>query len=101
MPSPFPGMNPYLEHPDVWHDFHESFFPSAKELLIPQLRPHFILKIDQHVYIHELSEEERYFIGRSDAYVAQRQEWSPPAATAEGRAATLAAPTWAKVPLST
>jgi len=21
MPSPFPGMNPYLEPPSVWHDF--------------------------------------------------------------------------------
>lgn len=25
MPSPFPGMNPYLERPDVWLDFHNRF----------------------------------------------------------------------------
>ena len=25
MPSPFPGMDPYLEDPSVWMDFHESF----------------------------------------------------------------------------
>ena len=25
MPSPFPGMNPYLEQDDAWHDFHERF----------------------------------------------------------------------------
>jgi hypothetical protein len=25
MPSPFPGMNPYLEQPDVWHEFHEAY----------------------------------------------------------------------------
>jgi hypothetical protein len=24
MPSPFPGMNPYLEQADVWDDFHQS-----------------------------------------------------------------------------
>jgi outer membrane protein assembly factor BamB len=24
MPSPFPGMNPYLERGNVWHDFHEE-----------------------------------------------------------------------------
>ena len=24
MPSPFPGMNPYLEQDDVWHDFHKA-----------------------------------------------------------------------------
>ena len=22
--NPFPGMNPYLEHPDIWPDFHFS-----------------------------------------------------------------------------
>jgi hypothetical protein len=21
MPSPFPGMDPYIEHPEVWSDF--------------------------------------------------------------------------------
>ena len=25
MPSPFPGMNPYLERDVVGHDFHERF----------------------------------------------------------------------------
>lgn len=25
MPSPFPGMNPYLKQPDVWHEFLEAF----------------------------------------------------------------------------
>ena len=22
MPSPFPGMDPYIEAPDIWSDFH-------------------------------------------------------------------------------
>jgi hypothetical protein len=26
MPSPFPGMNPYLEDPDIWPDFHTTLF---------------------------------------------------------------------------
>ena len=24
MPSPFPGMDPYLESPDIWPDFHDA-----------------------------------------------------------------------------
>jgi hypothetical protein len=24
MPSPFPGMDPYLEAPDIWPDFHNA-----------------------------------------------------------------------------
>lgn len=25
MPSPSPGMNPWLEHPNVWHGFHHLY----------------------------------------------------------------------------
>ena len=33
MPSPFPGMNPYLEQEDVWEDFHASLILVLRELL--------------------------------------------------------------------
>jgi hypothetical protein len=45
MPSPFPGMNPYLEQEDAWHDFHERFIPFVATLLGGQLRPRYIVKI--------------------------------------------------------
>lgn len=54
MASPFPGMDPYLEQPGVWHDFHERFCPAVAELLTAQVRPNFIVRIDEQVYIHEL-----------------------------------------------
>ena len=57
MPSPFPGMNPYLEQDDAWHDFHERFIPLVATLLGGQLRPRYIVKIDEHVYVHELAAE--------------------------------------------
>ena len=57
MPSPFPGMNPYLEQETVWHDFHETFMPAARELLTAEVRPNYIVKIDEHVYIHEIPDE--------------------------------------------
>jgi hypothetical protein len=55
MPSPFPGMNPYLEQDDVWHDFHEAFLPKVRAQITAQLPGHYIVKIDEHVYIHEPS----------------------------------------------
>src|SRR4051794_37770421 len=55
MPSPFPGMNPYLEQEDVWHDFHERFLPTAAEVIGAQVQTGYIVKIDEHVYVHELS----------------------------------------------
>ena len=73
MPSPFPGMNPYLEQEDVWHDFHERFMPAAAEMLLPQLRPKYIVRLDEHAYIHELPAEQRRLIGRPDAAIAALQ----------------------------
>ena len=39
MPSPFPGMNPYLEQDDVWQDFHESIIVAVREELVRQVVP--------------------------------------------------------------
>jgi hypothetical protein len=64
-------MNPYLEQEEVWHDFHERFCPHVAALLTVQVRPHYIVKIDEHIYIHELPAESRRLVGRSDVGVAR------------------------------
>ncbi len=69
MPSPFPGMNPYLEQLDVWHDFHQSFIASIRASLTPQIRPYYVTKIDKNVYLHELPEEQRLLLGRPDVAI--------------------------------
>lgn len=66
MPSPFPGMNPYLEQPSVWHDFHQSFIPVLRGLLAEQVRPNYLVKLEEQVYIHQISEEECSYLGRPD-----------------------------------
>jgi hypothetical protein len=48
-------MNPYLEQDDAWHDFHERFITFVATVLGAQLRPRYIVKIDEHVFVHELS----------------------------------------------
>jgi len=73
MPSPFPGMNPYLEQEDAWHDFHERFMPSVADRVAAQVDPHYIVKIDEHVYIHEMSREDQRFLGRADVAISQRR----------------------------
>ncbi len=89
MPSPFPGMNPYLEQERAWNDFHESFMPAARDAIAAQVRPHFIAKINEHLFIHELPEAARQFVGRADVSVTQ-----PPFAPAGGSTAatTVEAP---------
>ena len=71
MPSPFPGMNPYLEQADAWHDFHQRFITRIAEELTPAIVPKYFAKIDENVYIHELSAEERSLLGRPDVAVLE------------------------------
>jgi hypothetical protein len=66
MPSPFPGMNPYLEQSDTWEDFHQSFITHARDFLTGQVGPNYLVKIEVRLYLHELSAEERRFLGRAD-----------------------------------
>ena len=89
MPSPFPGMNPYLEHPSVWHDFHERFCPALSDTLTALVRPQYIVKIDEQVYLHELSVEDRRLVGRPDVAIT---ESGRDGGTATAAASTLAAP---------
>ncbi len=70
MPSPFPGMNPYLEQEDAWHDFHDSYLPRVRDVLAAQVGEQYIVKIDEHIYIHDLVAEQRAFLGRGDVTVA-------------------------------
>ena len=67
MPSPFPGMNPFLEQPSVWEDFHMAFATEIRESLSAQVRPSFFVKLEERVFIHEpSSEERRKLLGKPD-----------------------------------
>ena len=43
MPSPFPGMNPYLEQADAWNDFHLSYIVLIRDALRSQIDPSYII----------------------------------------------------------
>ena len=51
MPSPFPGMNPYLERDTVWSDFHSTYCLAMKKALVPQVQPEFYVKLGEHIYL--------------------------------------------------
>src|SRR5687767_1764672 len=38
MPSPFPGMDPWLESPDIWPGFHDKLINETVRIMQPQLR---------------------------------------------------------------
>src|SRR5262249_27375515 len=94
MPSPFPGMNPYLEQESVWHDFHERFCTVAAELLTAQVRPNYIVKIDEQIYIHELQAGSKQLVGRADVAVSRPKGEKPQPSSVE----VLEAPARVRLP---
>ena len=59
MPSPFPGMDPYLEAPTLWPDVHHALIGHLRELLLPRLRPAYFAQIEERIYVTEEFEEHR------------------------------------------
>lgn len=37
MQTPFPGMNPYLEHPALWHQVHNRLIVAYDQTIMPAL----------------------------------------------------------------
>lgn len=67
-------MNPYLEHKSVWHNFHQRLTTRLADEIAKAVRPTYITKVDDNVYIHELSAEERFLLGRPDVGIARSRE---------------------------
>jgi len=67
VPSPFPGMDPYLEHPTLWPGVHNGLIAALQLSLAPQLRPHYYVAIEERLYITE--PDQRVLVGRSDLAV--------------------------------
>jgi hypothetical protein len=63
---PFPGMNPYLEHPDLWPDVHNQLITLIRNALVPQVRPRYYVAIEERVYI---STPMSRLVGRPDVAV--------------------------------
>ena len=51
--SPFPGMNPYLERAELWHGVHQWVIAEMARTLGQQLRPDYLVRIEQRVYVAE------------------------------------------------
>ncbi|ETX01189.1 MAG: hypothetical protein ETSY1_08380 [Candidatus Entotheonella factor] len=57
MPSPFPGMDPYLEG-YLWPDVHHALSSEIRRRLAPQVRPRYAVRIEVATYHDENPESE-------------------------------------------
>ncbi len=51
MPSPFPGLDPYLEHPALCRGVHQAFITYATETLNTLLPPSYVASINERLYV--------------------------------------------------
>jgi Protein of unknown function (DUF4058) len=57
METPFPGMDPYLEHPALWPSFHTRLIVALANLLKPQIRPRYIASVEDRVFIESADKD--------------------------------------------
>jgi hypothetical protein len=57
MPSPFPGMDPYLEDPAFWPDFHFTFLFCWREAIADLLPDDYEARVDERVNLVQMSPE--------------------------------------------
>jgi hypothetical protein len=47
----FPGMDPYLEDPQLWPGVHAALVVYVRDFLQPQLRPRYVAAVEERVYV--------------------------------------------------
>ena len=84
MPSPFPGMDPYIES-WIWGSFHSNLITAIYDRLNPRLPKRFIASTE--LFVWRVDSSERLLIGGPDVFVSDRDP-----VPGSGGVATLAAP---------
>lgn len=80
---PFPGMDPYLEHPALWPDVHNALIVALRDELAPQIAPKYYIGLERRAYL--LKPDDIVFIGRPDiAVVASQPAFPGPTRIATG-----------------
>ena len=64
MPVLFPGMNPYLEHPDLWPEVHQRLIQALADQLEQQLPSQYEVAVRKRIY--RVSAEDELVVGQSE-----------------------------------
>ena len=82
MPSPFPGMDPYLENPEIWPEVHSRLIVAIADSLAPSLHPRYYAAIEKRTYLD--TPDDSILVGIPDVSITNRSQ----ALKTESRAAT-------------
>jgi Protein of unknown function (DUF4058) len=101
MPSPFPGMDPYLEHPEFWPETHNRLIVAIADSLMPHLRPKYEIAIEQRIYTvndPDDSNGDSLLVGIPDVAI-KHQPVASDIPTRSVATVALAAPTTVTIPM--
>jgi Protein of unknown function (DUF4058) len=69
MQNPFPGMNPYLEQSELWHQVHNRLIVAIADDLTPQIASQYRVSIEERIYT---SVDDALLVGVADVAVTNR-----------------------------
>jgi Protein of unknown function (DUF4058) len=92
MPSPLPGMNPFLESPELWSEFHSRMIVAIADALDATLSQDYRVAVEKRVYLSQ--GEETILIGIPDVSVTAAPSNSL------SNTATATAPVSIEIPLA-
>ena len=75
MPSPFPGMDPYLEQSAFWSSFHSRFMVALADAIEENLAPEYYIEVEARTYLDDPAAG--VFIGIPDAVMAAKLKADP------------------------
>ncbi len=93
MPSPFPGMDPFLES-QKWKSFHTRFITNLGEALTTVVRPRYVVDVEENVYVAR-EDGDLLKVIAPDVAVMQKEGWLE---FADGVAESSAEPTVLTLP---
>ena len=82
MPTPFPGMDPYLERPGLWEEVHTRLIVAMADTLGPQVHPRYRVSVERRTYLAVFTPDEYYFVGKPDLLITSSYGHSPDLASA-------------------
>ncbi len=72
MPSPFPGMDPYIESSDRWGDFHTNMLSAIRAQLNARLPRRYTASVQEYVWVVEQKTRRRRQKLEPDVFVSEK-----------------------------
>ena len=72
MPSPFPGLDPYLECNGLWAGFQSNLYNRIQTALNQKMPDGYYAEIDEYVWLETEQCDERLLLGKADAFLSDK-----------------------------